>query len=124
MVDATRIADGKLVYIKEVQTGDVESHVALMLSSHEDAANHSVPILDTFVDSTDESISYVVMPFLRLFNDPPFESIGEILDFADQILDVLIYWFKDVTCNDCLSSGSCIHAFKRGCTQVIRRSIL
>ncbi len=100
LVDATRMVDGKLVYIKQVSTGDRESRLALMLSSHEDPANHSVPILDTFVDTTDESISYLVMPFLRLFDEPPFESIGEILDFADQVLEVSICFlvFIDVTC--------------------------
>lgn len=88
LVDATRIADGKLVYVKEVQTNDAESRIALILNAYEDVDNHSVPILDTFVDATDETISYIVMPFLRLLNDPPFESIEEILDFADQILEV------------------------------------
>lgn len=90
LVDATRIADGKLVYIKQVVTGDEESRLTLMLNSHEDPANHTVTILDTFVDTTDETISYLVMPFLRLFDEPPFESIGEILDFADQVLEVSI----------------------------------
>jgi hypothetical protein len=61
-----------------------------MLSSYEDPTNHSVPILDTFVDSADESISYLVMPFLRTLDEPPFYVIEEILDFADQILEVSI----------------------------------
>jgi hypothetical protein len=61
-----------------------------MLSSYEDPTNHSVPILDTFVDSSDESISYMVMPFLRMLDEPPFFIVGEILDFADQILEVSV----------------------------------
>ena len=44
LVDATRMSDGKLVYIKEVQTGDLESSIALMLNAIDDPANHSVPI--------------------------------------------------------------------------------
>ncbi|KAH9973838.1 kinase-like domain-containing protein [Lactifluus volemus] len=75
LVDATRISDGKLVYIKEVETGDLES----------------LPILDTFVDYADESISYIVMPFLRLLDNPPFETVGEVVDFADQILEGLVF---------------------------------
>ena len=82
------MADGKLVYIKRVQTNDQESRIALMLSSYKDPDNHSVPILDTFVDDTDNSMSYIVMPFLRLVDEPPFYAIDEILDFADQILEV------------------------------------
>jgi len=88
LVDATRMSDGKLVYIKEVQTGDIESSIALMLSAIDDPANHSVPILDTFEDSIDKSTSYLVMPFLRLVDDPRFEVVEEVLDFADQILEV------------------------------------
>ena len=82
------MTDGKLVYIKEVQTGDSESSMALMLSAIDDPTNHSVPILDTFEDPVDKSISYLVMPFLRLTDDPPFEVVEEVLDFADQILEV------------------------------------
>ena len=76
------------MYIKEIRTGDLESSIALMLSAIDDPANHSVPILDTFEDPVDRSISYLVMPFLRLTDNPPFEVIEELLDFVDQILEV------------------------------------
>jgi hypothetical protein len=76
------------VYIKEVRTGDLESSIALMLSAIDDPENHSVPILDTFEDSVNESTSYLVMPFLRLTDDPRFEVVEDVLDFADQILEV------------------------------------
>jgi len=59
-----------------------------MLSAIDDPANHSVPILDTFEDLVDNSISYLVMPFLRLIDNPPFEVVEEVLDFVDQILEV------------------------------------
>ena len=88
LVDATRISDGRLVYIKEVKTGDQESRLAMMLAALDDPANHSVPILDSFVDFADESVSYIVMPFLRLSDNPPFDTVGEVVDFVDQILEV------------------------------------
>jgi hypothetical protein len=59
-----------------------------MLTAIDDSANHSVPILDTFEDSVNKSISYLVMPFLRLTDSPRFEVVEEVLDFADQILEV------------------------------------
>jgi len=59
-----------------------------MLSAIDDPANHSVPILDTFEDTVNKSISYLVMPFLRLTDRPRFEVVEEVLDFADQILEV------------------------------------
>ncbi len=76
------------MYIKQVRTGDLGSSIALMLSAIDDPANHSVPILDTFEDTVNKSISYLVMPFLRLTDRPRFEVVEEVLDFADQILEV------------------------------------
>lgn len=71
-----------------MKTGNLESRIALILSDIDDPTNHSVPILDTFVDSVDESISYLVMPFLRVANDPVFDVVEEVVDFADQALEV------------------------------------
>ena len=76
------------MYIKEVRTGDLESSIALMLSAIDDPANHSVPILDTFEDSVNKSISYLVMPFLRLTDSPRFEVVEEVMGFVNQILEV------------------------------------
>ncbi|KAF8267529.1 kinase-like domain-containing protein [Lactarius quietus] len=90
-VDATRISDGRLVCIKEVETGNLESHITLTLSEINDPANHSVPIFDTFVDSVDESISYLVMPFLRRTNDLTFGVVEEVIDFVDQFLEGLAF---------------------------------
>jgi hypothetical protein len=99
LVDATRISDGKLMYIKQVRTDDLESRIALTLSAIDNTANHSVPIFDTFEDPTDNSISYIVMPLLRLSDNPPFEVVEELLDFVDQVLEVCsrekpIRWYR------------------------------
>ncbi|KZT13120.1 uncharacterized protein LAESUDRAFT_690312 [Laetiporus sulphureus 93-53] len=105
LTDATRIADGMLVYIKLVKTGDNESRIATMLSDpsfRDDPDNHSVPILDTFQDAKDKSISYLVMPFLRLIDEPPFALVGEVVDFVDQILKGLQFLHKHgVAHRDC-----------------------
>ena len=71
-----------------MKTGSPEFRVALALSEVEDSANHSVPILDTFVDPVNNSITYLVMPFLRLSDDPAFNVVEEVVDFADQVLEV------------------------------------
>jgi hypothetical protein len=88
LVDATRISDGKLVYIKEVKTGDQESRIVSILTAVDDPENHSVPIPDTFMDPADNPTSYIVMPFLRSSDNPPFETVGEVADFVDQLLEV------------------------------------
>ncbi|KAI0056998.1 hypothetical protein BV25DRAFT_1831639 [Artomyces pyxidatus] len=94
LIDATRLSDGKLVYIKRVGTGDLESTIAMSLSSEtlgRDPANHSVPILDHFDDPEEGGISYIVMPFLRLMDEPDFNYIGEILDLGEQLLEGLVF---------------------------------
>lgn len=50
--------------------------------------NHCVPILDTFQDNEDPSISYIVMPFLNLFDRPPLERVSDVVDLVDQLLEV------------------------------------
>ncbi|KAI0057009.1 hypothetical protein BV25DRAFT_1920542 [Artomyces pyxidatus] len=93
-IDATCLSDGRLVYIKRVVTGDLESTIATTLSSdalRRDPANHSVPILDHFDDPDKEGTSYIVMPFLRLMDDSEFNYVGEILDFGEQILEGLVF---------------------------------
>ena len=110
------MSDGKLVYIKEVRTGDLESSIALMLSAIDDPANHSVPILDTFEDSVNKSISYLIMPFLRLTDSPRFEVVEEVMGFVDQILEVCPGHLGCVIAN--ALSGSRLYAFTRCCTSV------
>ena len=69
-----------------------------MLAVLDGPENHSVPILDSFVDFADDSISYIVMPFLRLPTNPPFDTVWEVADFVDQILEVrcnsLVLWVR------------------------------
>lgn len=80
------------MYIKRIRTGDTETQIATMLSSPElrqDPRNHAVPILEVIQDDEDLSISYLVMPFLRPIDNPAFESVDELLDFGDQILEVV-----------------------------------
>lgn len=56
----------------------------------DDPRNHCVPILDIFQDDEDESISYMVMPFLRLIDSPPFDTPQDVVEFVDQILEVCV----------------------------------
>lgn len=105
LIDAIRISDEKLVYLKRVRTGDEESRIACMLSApplRDDPRNHCVPILDIFQDDEDESISYMVMPFLRLINSPPFDTPQDVIEFVDQILEGLVFMHEQgVAHRDC-----------------------
>ena len=91
VLDARRLADGKLVLLKRVASSSPEIRIATYLSSEElrrDPRNHCVPILDVIVDRQDPSISFLVMPFLRWIDDPEFDTVGSILECIEQLLEV------------------------------------
>lgn len=54
----------------------------------EDPRNHCVPLLETLVDDCDEEHCFIVMPLLRSFGSPDFESVDEVIDFVHQALEV------------------------------------
>ena len=65
--------------------------IASLLSSEElrsDPRNHCVPILDVIVDTEDPALSFIVMPFLRHVDDPPFDTVGSVLECMEQLLEV------------------------------------
>ena len=93
LVDATHETTGKTVYIKEVSTDSEELRIAELLMQKEwigDPRNHCVPVTKVFKDHQNTEISYVVMPFLRPVDSPPFEYVKEIIEFTDQILEVTV----------------------------------
>ena len=90
-MDAAKKDDGQLVYIKEIETNCEEHRIAQLLTQEDwinDPRNHCVPIVKIFQDYNDKRVSYIVMPFLRPADDPPFEAVKEIIDYVDQILEV------------------------------------
>ncbi|KIP02948.1 hypothetical protein PHLGIDRAFT_111478 [Phlebiopsis gigantea 11061_1 CR5-6] len=105
LVDATRIVDNQLVYVKRVATGGEELKIAQFLNREvvrNDSHNHSVPVLEVFQDDEDPAISYLVMPFLRLMDDPPFSHVNDVLEFVDQTLEGLVFMHSQgVAHRDC-----------------------
>ncbi|KAH9894107.1 kinase-like domain-containing protein [Cubamyces lactineus] len=94
IMDARRMSDGKLVLIKMIHTGSPEQTIATYLSSPElrqDPRNHCVPILDVIHHPDNPDTSYLIMPYLRKLDDPEFESIDEIMDFGEQVLEGLVF---------------------------------
>ncbi|EMD34377.1 hypothetical protein CERSUDRAFT_117250 [Gelatoporia subvermispora B] len=94
LIDARRICDNALVYIKRMKTGCEEMRALSYLSSDEfsrDPRNHCVRVLEILKDPDDPNLSYVVMPFLRPMDSPPFAIVSEVIDFVDQILEGLVF---------------------------------
>jgi len=101
-VDAIHETTGKTVYIKEVPTDSEELRIAQLVIQEEwldDPRNHCVPVTKVFKDHEDPKISYMVMPFLRPVDSPPFDQVKEITVFVDQILEVTVNCFPTYTSN-------------------------
>ena len=81
------------MYIKRVRTDSEELRIALFLSADEllqDPRNHCVPIIDHFEDELESGMTFMVMPFLLPINKPAFETVDNVIDFVDQILEVRV----------------------------------
>lgn len=98
MIDATRVSDGKKVFLKRVPSSSKGVEICRHLSSDElrqDPHNHCVPLLDVLVHPSDTDISFLVTPLLREINDPEFDTLEDMFEFGEQILDVRVfiaYW--------------------------------
>ncbi|KAI0350534.1 kinase-like protein [Trametes cingulata] len=94
VIDATRMSDGRIVYLKRVRRDSQELQILSFLSSEElrrDPRNHCVPLLDVLQDPSDPDTSFMVMPFLRYIDSPPFELVEDVLECLDQILEGLVF---------------------------------
>lgn len=96
IVSATRTSDGVHVILKRIQRSihPHEIEIGRFLASEplrKQRENHCVEMFDVLQvpNETDEAI--LVLPLLRPFNNPPFETIGEIVDFTLQVFEVRSY---------------------------------
>jgi len=95
-MDARRDADFKIVMIKlinrKVSMREVEI-TQLVAESEKNPNTFCVPLLEV-LDPGDGECLMMVMPFLRAFNDPPFETIGEAMFFILQAFKVKRFPFN------------------------------
>ncbi|TFK96277.1 hypothetical protein BDV98DRAFT_516055 [Pterulicium gracile] len=90
IVDATRISDGTRIILKQGSKAlhPHEREISTFLSSEElrnNPRNHSVPVLE-ILDPSEEHF-LIVMPLLRSFWDPRFETIGEVVGYIRQLFE-------------------------------------
>ncbi|KAJ8077998.1 hypothetical protein AAF712_005610 [Marasmius tenuissimus] len=93
MIDATRISDGEIVVLKKVQLWEPsqgeqpELKMGPLFRTEpytSDPRNNCVPIYDTLSLPKEDNMKLLVMPFLRSWEEPLFETVGEALDFCRQ----------------------------------------
>lgn len=91
VMDAVQISTGKRVFMKAVKKGTTEKSIVMYLNSEDllrDPRNHCVRILDSFESELDPEEEIIVMPLLRPFNMPSFDTVEEAFDFVRQMLEV------------------------------------
>jgi hypothetical protein len=94
VLDAIRIRDGKKVVLtrKRVPATTDEIGITLHLTSahtRSDPRNRTVHILDVIsIRHNDEEHVFLVMPYLRQFNSPPFHCRSEFVESLRQLLRV------------------------------------
>lgn len=115
-MDAVRIEDGRQVMLKKVLTeeGPHELLISQLFSSpglKGDPKNHCVPLLD-LIETGPDGRKLMVMPFLRPFKDPRFQTYGEFVAFFMQISEVGLNVMEHIwqMISDGLWSGPKIHA--------------
>ncbi|KAJ7502398.1 hypothetical protein B0H11DRAFT_1712535 [Mycena galericulata] len=94
VIDAIRIRDNLDVALKLVDTEvhPFELEISTLVSTSplaNDPRNHCVPLLGSLdvPDSNKEKI--LIMPLLRRYEDPPFDTFGEAIDFFGQLFEGL-----------------------------------
>lgn len=89
LVVAIHEPSGQLVCIKGVQSSLQEHRILQQFADHPGhSQNHCVPLLDVFQDPDDPEVTYMVMPYLHPINKPPFVTVGDVMDFVGQMLEV------------------------------------
>ncbi|KAJ7512956.1 kinase-like domain-containing protein [Mycena galericulata] len=89
VLDATRIHDGKKVILKRLETdGDEIAIVKYLDSVRTDPRNRTIPILDIFA-MPNSPWSFLVMPYCRRFDYPPFHCRNEFFEAMSQFLEGL-----------------------------------
>jgi hypothetical protein len=95
-MDAIRISDNTAVCLKTVSSSKHPSEVEIgqYFSSDpisKDPQNHCVPILEVLSVPDDTDMSIIVMPLLREFQNPRFDTFGEAIECIRQYLEVGVF---------------------------------
>ncbi|KAJ7473852.1 hypothetical protein B0H11DRAFT_1337473 [Mycena galericulata] len=92
VLDATRMSDGAQVVLKFVITDSTEANIWRFLRDDPGAQAHALPLLDLL--RVDEKWSIMVTPRMRTSDNPRFETVGEVVEFVQQVLEALGYMHK------------------------------
>ncbi|EGO22424.1 hypothetical protein SERLADRAFT_473222 [Serpula lacrymans var. lacrymans S7.9] len=109
ILDATHISDGIFVTLKLIKKSrhPYEIEIGQLFSTEplaSDPANHCVPICDVLHIPDDEDQAIIVMPLLRPFTEPRFDTCGEVTECFRQLFVGLQFIHKQhVAHRDCMN---------------------
>ncbi|EIN06941.1 hypothetical protein PUNSTDRAFT_121223 [Punctularia strigosozonata HHB-11173 SS5] len=104
LADATRLSDGAHVVIKLIYQPDHPHEVSMsrLIGMGPTACDYCVPVYDVLHVPEEEDSYLLVMPILRDFDDPPFDTVGEALECIRQIFRGLLSMHeKHIAHRDC-----------------------
>ncbi|KAG8958000.1 hypothetical protein FRC03_009556 [Tulasnella sp. 419] len=105
LMDARRVSDNTIVVMKIVPRDSQELKITEYLSSEslrQEAYNHSAILLDVLEDPLDAKQAIMVLPLLRSASEPQFASIGDCIDFVEQMLEGISFLHDhDIAHRDC-----------------------
>ena len=92
-MDATRTSDGVVIMLKRVDTTrhPTEVEMTTMFSSppfSSEPRNHCIPVYDVLQDPDDDKYQLMVLPLLRSYASPRFDTIGEAIECFRQTIQV------------------------------------
>ncbi|OSD07005.1 kinase-like protein [Trametes coccinea BRFM310] len=92
LMDAKRLSDGVVVVMKLIKKSvhPYEAEISQMFSTEplaSDPHNHCVPIYDVLESPLNNDVIFLVMPFLRDYNNPRFATVGEGVECVRQLLE-------------------------------------
>ncbi|KAA1473369.1 hypothetical protein DENSPDRAFT_802484 [Dentipellis sp. KUC8613] len=110
IMDAVRVSDGAVVTLKQVdmstqRTSIAEVKINEYLSSGpraSDSRNHSAQVSQVLQVPDEPHMKILVMPFLRPFHDPRFQTFGEAVAFFTQLFEGLQFLHEhNIAHRDC-----------------------
>ncbi|KAH9834812.1 uncharacterized protein C8Q71DRAFT_766503 [Rhodofomes roseus] len=111
ILDATRLSDGEPVVLKRILTSQhpYEVEITRFLCSEplaSDSRNHCVRLYDVLDVPNEDDMVVLVLPLLRRYDSPPFETVGEAVDFFTQVLEGLqLMHHHHVAHRDCMNQN-------------------
>jgi serine/threonine protein kinase len=101
VLDAIRVSDGVCVVLKRLnnERSPTEVAISMYLNSpklQSDPRNHCIPIYQVLHSPIQENYSILVIPLLRSFYNPKFDTVGEIVACLRQLFEGLQFMHENL----------------------------